>query len=83
MNIKVYDNGGETFDRYTVVYLDCPAHYEDGYEAVGMSIDPTHPQGYGQHCTAMLGEHLGEEIEFKALPKKCREVVLADLKEME
>lgn len=24
MNIKVYDNGGATMDRYTVVYLDDP-----------------------------------------------------------
>lgn len=78
LNVQVYDNGGKTADRYTVVYLDFPA--KDGcYEAVGMSAAPFHPQGFCQHTEALPGEHLGAEIGFADLPKDCQTVVRKDL----
>lgn len=49
-HIRVYDNGGETFDRYTVVYTGrYRRNPRDGYQYVGMSEHPFHPQGFGQH----------------------------------
>lgn len=80
--IKCYDNGGKTFDRYTVVFLECP---ETGgaYSALGMSYNPFHPQGFGQHCSAMLGRHLGKRILFENLPHDCKEVVKRDLREID
>ncbi len=80
MKIKaIYDNGGETFDRYTVVYNALATGKPGVYEAVGMSEDPFHPQGFGQHCSAMLGKHLGKRITFKQLPKDCQKLVTQDL----
>ena len=53
--VRCYDNGGKTFDRYTVVFS---GHYRksqksggmrDAFQYVGMSEHPFHPQGFGQH----------------------------------
>ena len=77
-NIRIYDNGGKTIDRYTVVYMDCP---EGGglYGARGMNAHPFHPQGFGQYCAAMPGRHLGLRITFEELPRDCQRAVLQDL----
>lgn len=78
MNIECYDNGGKTADRYTAVYLNYPE--ENGaFQAVGMSADPFHPQGFGQHCTAIPGGHLGRRIAFEELPEDCQKLVRRDL----
>ena len=78
-SVRCYDNGGKTFDRFTVVYLDYPERGRNIYSARGMSENPTHPQGFGQGCTAQLGRHLGKRIAFSELPEACRKVVLADI----
>lgn len=76
--IRCYDNGGKTMDRYTVVYMDSPER--DGtFQCVGMNHEPFHPQGFGQHSTAMPGRYLGRRIGFGALPTDCRDLVLRDL----
>jgi hypothetical protein len=78
MNIRCYDNGGKTFDRYTVIYMD--ERERDGtYGARGMSANPFHPQGFGQYCSAMLGRHLGKRIAFDALPSDCQRLVMMDM----
>ncbi len=79
MNIACYDNGGETADRYTVVYLDEPEREPGVFACVGMSDSPFHPQGFGQHSTAMLGAHLGKRIKFWQLPDDCRKLVRRDM----
>lgn len=79
MNIRIYDNGGETFDRYTVIYMDDLCPYTSLYTARGMSENPSHPQGFGQICEAEPGEHLGKEIDFTDLPEPCQRMVLSDL----
>ena len=38
----ILDNQGETFDRYTIITPDG--------EVYGASVDPFHPQGFGQYC---------------------------------
>lgn len=40
--IYVFDNEGETFDRFTIIL-------DDG-EMLGSSVYPFHPQGHGQYC---------------------------------
>lgn len=82
MNIRIYDNGGKTCDRYTVIFMDCPEYQPGTYAAVGMNERPFHPQGFGQHCTAMPGRHLGRRIKFEDLPPDCQKLVLADLKDI-
>ena len=71
-SVRIYDNGGKTFDRFTAVYLDQPEHQPRTFACVGMSERPFHPQGFGQHSTAMLGRHLGKIITRDSLPQDCR-----------
>lgn len=42
-NVIVLDNGGETFDRYTIL------NKKTG-DLLGSSENPFWPQGFGQHC---------------------------------
>lgn len=76
--IKIYDNGGATADRYTVVYFQ---DHQEGrlYGSRGMSENPTHPQGIGAYTSAQDGTHLGKKIKFSKLPKPCQDLVLRDL----
>lgn len=76
--MRIYDNGGKTFDCYTAVYMQQP---ERGglFECRGMSANPFHPQGFGQYCTATPGRHLGKRIPFDALPLDCQKLILRDL----
>ncbi len=47
--LAIYDNGGATFDRYTVFYKPLvPINYHDGWIGYrGMSEDPYAPNGFG------------------------------------
>lgn len=89
--IRCYDLGEQTGDRYTVVFTkkrDCGQFLH-----VGMSANPFHPQGIGQHgATAELIDtnehgwppamgrknHLGKRISFKDLPADCQKLVSGD-----
>ena len=79
MNIRCYDNGGKTFDRYTVVYLDELEREPRTFAARGMSAYPFHPQGFGMMTSAMCGRHLGKRIAFEELPPDCQRLVKGDL----
>ena len=72
--IRVYDNGGKTFDRYTVAYMD----ETNGVfvQMLGMSENPFHPQGFGQHCEGTPGRHLGRRISFNELPEDCQKATI-------
>jgi hypothetical protein len=74
--IAVYDNGGKTADRYTVVYLDRPGHDKRVLECLGMSDRPFHPQGFGQHDCCIRGRYLGKRILFSDLPPDCQKAAL-------
>jgi len=78
MNIKVYDNGGESLDRYSVIYLD-DVEGNGLYGCRAMNAYPFHPQGIGMYCMAKIGKHLGKEIKFEQLPEDCQKVVKQDL----
>ena len=78
-NIRIYDNGGASFDRYTVVFMNEPEYQPGTFMALGMSEHPFHPQGFGQHCAAMPGRHLGKRIKFEDLPEDCQKLVKQDL----
>ena len=75
--LRCWDNGGETFDRYTILPPRGTAGrdlWRKGkkvatvFEGVGASQNPFHPQGFGQLVEAAPGEHLGKRIKFEALP---------------
>ncbi len=69
--LRIFDNGGRTFDRYTILpprwARDC--RERNGlWEAIGASEHPYHPQGFGMHVSASPGPHLGKRITWPELP---------------
>ena len=68
----IYDNGGKTFDRYTVVF-DEPANRTGTLlTCLGLSHNPEHPQGFSQFCSGQDGDRLGRKIPFEDLPKNIQ-----------
>lgn len=66
----VWDNGGETADRYTVAHhsdLKNPDHHGN-VDMLGLSGHPTDPQGFSQWTTGKPGPHLGKKVKFEELP---------------
>lgn len=77
--IRAFDNGGETFDRYTLCFEG-----EDWCYAYGASEDPMHPCGFAQ----FLGEfdrlpELGRPVAFDDLPEKVQAFVRMIEREVE
>lgn len=77
--IRVYDNGGKTLDRFTVVYMFDKQRDPGMFGARGMSEQPFHPMGFGQFTTAMPGRHLGKRVDLTDLPEDCQALVARDL----
>jgi hypothetical protein len=69
--LAIYDLGEGISDRYryTIVYLDCPERGSNLFACVGFS----------GHSSAMVGSHLGKQIEWEDLPIGLQRVVLQDL----
>lgn len=65
MNIEIYDNGGVTFDRYTVII--------DG-DVYGMSDNPRSPQGFNQFSGTLAelpnARGVGERITLESVPEE-------------
>ena len=68
--LKIYDNEGKTFDRYTVVMNE---QHNGLYDCLALSEHPTHPQGFSQWNDCILGSHLGKEISFDELSLELQE----------
>lgn len=93
-HVRVYDNGGRSIDRYTVVFtgnyrtlgLKRGERPQMWHQVLAMNARPTHPQGFGQHLKYQeiidypTYGHLGKKIKFDDLPEECQSVVLADYK---
>lgn len=80
--IRCYDNGGETIDRYTVVFTRLGNKLGRGTCLyLAMNAAPFHPQGFGQHgeSTCPIDRpsygHLGKKIRFEDLPADCQKCV--------
>ena len=93
--IRIYDNNGESFDRYTAVFTG--KYRENGwFQYVAMSESPFYPQGFGQHGESRtqidapqgwapaIGRknHLGIRIPFSKLPIDCQKLVMEDYKDI-
>ena len=70
--IRVYDNGGETLDRITIVFLDFEKERNGEYQAVAASETGA---GFYSHTSCMLGKHLGREISFSDLDPRLQKMV--------
>jgi len=86
--IRCYDNGGQdkskgTFDRYAVIYTHAHSFGLRGYTVgVGMSSNPFHPQGFGQHFEypnhVYNGQSGGKRITYRDFPEDCQKLVMSD-----
>jgi hypothetical protein len=66
----IYDNGGKTVDRYTVV-LD--SLVDDGvYVCLALSENPGSPQGVSGLGFCVIGEHLGKVVNFSDLSESVQ-----------
>ena len=80
MKFLIYDNSGESFDRYTIFYR------ENGWQPwqnyIAASDHPFHPQGFGQHGETSPFyrradmEHIGKPVRFNKLPADVQRFAL-------
>jgi len=86
--VRIYDNGGRSFDRYTVVFTGNFKGRDGRCYYLGMSESPFHPQGFGQHGESIeiidypSYKHLGRKITFDKLSEQCQKLVIQDYKEI-
>jgi len=74
-NVKIWDNGGKTFDRYTAII--------DG-EFLGLSNNPFSPQGFCQHAGDVPKgitsfKHLGKRVKFEDLNDNVKQAIKQNL----
>jgi hypothetical protein len=70
--VTVFDNGGQSFDRYTVFF-------DDGFgTALGIGETGNVPNGFCQSVDAQPGEHLGEQVPYDSLPEPVKKAVQAE-----
>ena len=77
-NITIYDNGGKSYDRITVIFNDRKRVTKDGvlYECISASETGN---GFYQHSEGMKGRHLGKKITFDQLSLPLQNKLLIEL----
>lgn len=70
MDVRVYDNGGRTFDRYTVIFPDG--------DALGIGSTGNVPNGFCMSVEAIEGEHLGRIVPLEAIPERVQAAVRSE-----
>lgn len=77
-NISIYDNGGKTLDRITVIFDKEKRQTKDGilYNCVVASETGS---GFYLHSEAMKGRHLGKKIDFSKLYLPLHNKLLIEL----
>lgn len=96
--VRCYDNGGNSADRYTVVFTGkYPGKKPRECNYRAMSSNPFHPQGVGLFCwnedmidtnnsgfAPAVGRknHLGTRIPFSDLTEECQKLIISDYKEI-
>ena len=68
--LSVYDNGGQTMDRYTVVLRE--KGERPGEKAMIALSEVQGPQGVSMYTSAPVGSHLGRKIAWSSLPPQVR-----------
>ena len=76
-NIEVYDNGGTTADRFTIVLLD-EVQGDVNYCICASEFPGTN--SIFTHDTCIAGDHLGKVIEFSNLPEWLQTKLQEELK---
>ncbi len=76
-----FDNGGQTLDRYTIMFDHPDFRNGDQYQCLALSDNPTHPQGYSQWGYAQNSLGLGYRVLWTDLPEHIRQHVIDRLTE--
>lgn len=80
---RIFDNGGRTFDRYTIAFKSYRS--SDGrlyYPYIASSDHPYGPLGFGQHGESkefLTGKHLGERVSFDFVPGDVQKFILENI----
>ena len=79
-NISIYDNGGKTFDRITVIFDKEKRVTKDGilYNCVASSETGS---GFYIHSEAIKGKHLGKKITFYQLTPELQKLIKKELEQ--
>jgi hypothetical protein len=84
--VRAYDNGGETADRYIVLFEDMPdpdllpetkVRPYGPRHSLSMSGSPSHPQGVSMWGGANPGPWLGRRVYFSELPLNVQQHAIA------
>lgn len=81
-NITIYDNGGKTLDRYSVILNNYKRRSTVNgnsvmlYECLGMNEGG---HGFSQFCEAVKGRHLGKKVNFNDLSKATQDHIIERL----
>ena len=77
-NISIYDNGGKTLDRITIIFDDRKRHTKYGiiYECISSSETGS---DFFIHYEGMKGKHLGNKIDFSKLSLSLQNKLLIEL----
>lgn len=79
---KIWDNEGETFDRYTVAFRGYRDRGRMVYPYIGASTRPFSPHGYGEHGwndDPLGGANLGKRVAFDTLPEDVQKFIIQEL----
>ena len=73
----IYDNGGESFDRYTVVLKTNNLHFAPfNLDCLALSENPDSPSGFSQYSTCVDGAHLGKVIKWADMPLNLQKHII-------
>ena len=77
-NTSIYDNGGKTFDRITVIFDKEKRQTKDGilYNCISSSETGS---GFFLHSEAMKSKHLGKKTDFSKLSLPLQNKLLIEL----
>lgn len=82
--IRIYDNGGKTFDRYTAVFAGNFKDRDGQCFVLSLSSNPKSSQGvnmfdiFDHIIDYPTYSHLGKKITFNDLPDDCKDIVISD-----
>jgi hypothetical protein len=74
--LRVYDNGGKSIDRYTVVGVDGERDNDNMKSMLGVSEGG---RAFSQFCRGHEGRHLGKRLPFASLDDDTRAHILSRL----
>jgi hypothetical protein len=81
--LRIWDDGGKSYDRYTITAprsaraSDTFREWDGSWRCLAASENPQHPQGFGQHSSCTPGPHLGKRITWQELPAAVQKFVRA------